>query len=145
VRVGLPEETFDHVLDQLAAGVSPRVLEVPRRVDEARRELDEYFSGSRHEFDLRIDWRLVHGPFARKLLAKLPGRAPFGDAITYSQAAAMAGSPRAHRAAGNALGANPVPVIVPCHRVVRSGGDLGGYGGGPEMKRYLLRHEGWLD
>jgi methylated-DNA-[protein]-cysteine S-methyltransferase len=145
VRVGLPGEAFDRVLDQVSTKVSPRVLEVPRRVDEARRELDDYFEGRRRRFDMRIDWRLVHGPFARKLLAKLPRRVRFGSAITYAQAAAMAGSPTAHRAAGNVLGSNPLPLVVPCHRVVLTSGEPGGYGGGPELKRYLLRHEGWLD
>ena len=144
VRVALPRETFDDVIAQLSAGVSPRVLELPRRVDDARRELDEYFAGKRREFDLELDWRLVHGPFARRLLRGMT-KVPFGEAITYTDAARRAGSPRAHRAAGNALGSNPIPIIVPCHRVVRTGGAIGGYGGGPEMKRYLLRHEGWLD
>lgn len=145
VRVALPGDGqgFDAVLDQLAAGVSPRLLELPRRTDEARRELDEYFAGRRREFELPLDWRLVHGSFARRLLRNMT-KVPYGEAITYAEAAGRAGSPRGSRAAGNALGANPLPVVVPCHRVVRTGGAIGGYGGGPEMKRYLLKHEGWL-
>jgi methylated-DNA-[protein]-cysteine S-methyltransferase len=141
VRVGLPRESFDRDLELLAARVSPRVLELPSRTDDPRRELEEYFAGRRQEFDLRLDWRLVHGEFARKLLRGLP-RVPYGETISYAEAARRGGSPRAHRAAGNVLGGNPIPVVVPCHRVIRSGGDLGGYGGGPDMKRFLLEHEG---
>lgn len=143
VRVGLPNESLDNHLARLAAKVSPRVLELPRRTDDARRELEEYFAGRRQAFDLPLDWHLVHGDFARRLLRGLP-RVPYGETISYADAARRGGSPRAHRAAGNALGANPLPIVVPCHRVIRSGGSLGGYGGGPEMKRYLLRHEGSL-
>ncbi len=144
VRVGLPSQSLDAVLSGLAAEVSPRLLELPRRTDDVRRELDEYFAGGRREFDLALDWRLVRGKFARRLLGNLT-RVPYGEAITYTEAAAQAGSPRGSRAAGNALGSNPIPVVVPCHRVVRTGGAIGGYGGGPEMKRFLLGHEGWLD
>ncbi len=144
VRIGLPRQSFDELLEDLAAEVSPRLLELPRRTDDVRRELDEYFAGSRREFDLALDWRLVRGKFARRLLGNMT-RVPYGEAITYTQAAARAGSPRGSRAAGNALGSNPIPVIVPCHRVVRTGGAIGGYGGGPEMKRFLLGHEGWLN
>ncbi len=144
VRVALPRESFDEVVDELAARISPRVVELPRRVDEARRELDQYFSGARREFELPLDMRLITGPFTCRLLEQMT-TVPFGVAITYSEAAERAGSPRGSRAAGNALGSNPIPVVIPCHRVVRTGGAIGGYGGGPEMKRYLLRHEGWLD
>ena len=143
VRVGLPREGFDDVLSALAEDVSPRLLERPARVDRVRRELDEYFGGERRAFDLPLDWRLITGSFRCNVLEEI-SRVPFGEAITYGEAAARAGSPRAHRAAGNALGSNPIPIVIPCHRVVRAGGDIGGYGGGPEMKRYLLRHEGWL-
>jgi methylated-DNA-[protein]-cysteine S-methyltransferase len=143
VRIGLPEADVDSILERVAREVSPRVLELPRRTDTARRELDEYFAGRRQEFDLPIDWSLVHGDFARRLLRGLP-RVPYGETISYSEAASRAGSPRAHRAAGNALASNPLAIVVPCHRVIRSGGDLGGYGGGPEMKERLLRLEGFL-
>jgi len=143
VRIGLPNADVDRVLERVASEVSPRVLELPRRTDAARRELDEYFAGRRKEFDLPIDWSLVHGDFARRLLRGLP-RVRYGETISYSEAASRAGSPRAHRAAGNALSSNPLAIVVPCHRVIRSGGDLGGYGGGPDMKEKLLRMEGFL-
>jgi len=142
VRLGLPRESFDEVLSGLSARVSPRIVELPRAVDEARRELDEYFEGKRNSFDLALDRRLVRGPFAQRVLETML-RVPYGETITYTEAATRAGNARAMRAAGNALGSNPIPVIIPCHRVVRTGGDIGGYGGGPEMKRFLLRHEGW--
>ena len=141
VRVGLPNERLDDVLADLAAEVSPRLMEWPERLEEARRELTEYFEGRRQRFELPLDWRLTHGAFARRVL-RATARVPFGETTTYSEVAARAGSPRAHRAAGNALGSNPIPVVVPCHRVLRVGGDIGNYGGGPEMKAYLLRLEG---
>ena len=144
VRIGLPNADADSVIERVAREVSPRVMELPRRTDVARRELDEYFGGGRKEFDLSIDWSMVHGDFARRLLRGLP-RVRYGETISYSEAARRAGSPRAHRAAGNALASNPLAIVVPCHRVIRSGGDLGGYGGGPDMKEELLRMEGFLD
>lgn len=144
LRLSLPDKDFDRILEDLAARVSPRVLEAPARVEAVRRELDEYFAGRRREFDLALDRRLVSPGFAAGVLDAI-GAVPFGEAITYAEAAARAGNPRAYRAAGNALGANPIPVVIPCHRVVRTGGDVGNYGGGPELKRFLLRHEGWLE
>ncbi len=143
VRVGLPRESFDDVLSELADELSPRILELPSRVDAARRELDEYFSGRRHRFDLPLDKALITQPFRSSVL-EATSEVPYGEAITYGEVAARAGNPRAYRAAGSALGANPIPIVIPCHRVVRSGGAVGEYGGGPEMKEYLLRHEGWL-
>lgn len=140
VRLALPGESLDRVLDHLAADVSPRVLAYPRRLDEARRELDEYFEGKRQRFELPLDWRLSHPGFYRKVL-RATAKVPFGEVITYTDAAKRAGSPRAVRAAGSALGSNPIPIVVPCHRVVRTGGAIGNYGGGPEMKRFLLEHE----
>jgi methylated-DNA-[protein]-cysteine S-methyltransferase len=140
VRVGLPGYSLESVLAQLSNGVSPRVMSYPKRVDEARRELDQYFAGARHRFDLPIDWRLSHPGFYRRVL-RATAKVPFGEVITYGEAAQRAGSPRAFRAAGTALGSNPIPIVVPCHRVVRAGGDLGNYGGGPEMKRFLLELE----
>jgi methylated-DNA-[protein]-cysteine S-methyltransferase len=141
VRVGLPNEPADTVLEQLARQVSPRVLEWRGRLDDVLRELDEYFEGGRHRFDVPLDWRLTTAPFARNVLRET-ARIPFGLTSSYSQVAAKAGNPRASRAAGNALGSNPIPIVVPCHRVLRSGGEIGGYGGGPEMKEFLLRLEG---
>jgi methylated-DNA-[protein]-cysteine S-methyltransferase len=129
-------EDQDEVIAELASKISPRVLAVPRRLDEVRRELDQYFTGSRHEFDVAIDWRLTHG-FGRRVL-RATAQIPYGDVSSYKQVAAAAGSPRGFRAAGNALGANPIPIVVPCHRVLHSGGGLGGYTGGLDRKRLLL-------
>ena len=132
----------DEVIEDLAGKLSPRVLEAPERLDEVRRELEEYFDGRRDEFDLPIDWSLTHG-FTSKVLRQT-ARIGFGKTSTYGEVASRAGSPRAVRAAGNALGANPIPVVVPCHRVLRTGGALGGYTGGVERKEFLLRLEGVL-
>ena len=130
------------VLEDLAGKLSPRILEAPERLDDARRELDEYFEGRRVEFDLPIDWSLTRG-FSGKVL-RHTARIGFGKTSTYAEIASRAGSPRAVRAAGNALGSNPLPVVVPCHRVLRTGGALGGYTGGVERKEFLLRLEGVL-
>jgi methylated-DNA-[protein]-cysteine S-methyltransferase len=141
LRVMLPNEDRDQGLERIASEVSPRILEAPGRVDRARRELDQYFAGRRRDFDLEVDLRLLHGEFYRRVLGALGG-VGFGQTLTYGEIAALAGNPRAHRAAGTAVGSNPVPIVVPCHRVIRSGGELGNYGGGPEMKRFLLELEG---
>ena len=130
------------VLGELARKVSPRILEAPARLDGVRRELDEYFEGRRSHFEVPIDWSLTHGFTSRVLQAT--ARIGFGHTSTYAEVAGRAGSPRAVRAAGNALGANPLPVVVPCHRVLRTGGALGGYTGGLERKEFLLRIEGVL-
>ena len=132
----------DETLEELASRVSPRVLEAPAKLDPVRRELDEYFEGRRQDFDLAIDWSHLAG-FTREVL-RATAKIPFGDVSTYAGVAEAAGSPRAVRAAGNALGANPMPVVVPCHRVLRTGGKLGGYTGGLERKEFLLRLEGRL-
>jgi methylated-DNA-[protein]-cysteine S-methyltransferase len=129
----------DAVLEQLAAKVSPRVLAAPRKLDEPRRELDQYFAGRRRRFDVPLDWRLTHG-FGRRVL-EATARIPYGATATYKQMAAAAGNERASRAAGNALGSNPIPIIVPCHRILHSGGGLGGYTGGLDKKRLLLAVE----
>ena len=131
----------DNFVAQLAA-LSPRVLEAPRYFDAIRGELDEYFEGRRTRFDLPLDWSLTGG-FGRRVLRQT-ARIPYGKVSTYREIAAAAGNPRASRAAGNALGANPIPIVVPCHRVLRTGGALGGYGGGPEVKEFLLKLEGAL-
>jgi methylated-DNA-[protein]-cysteine S-methyltransferase len=130
----------DQIVDDLAAKVSPRVLASPRQLDEARRELDEYFTGARNRFELPLDWRLTGG-FGRRVLAAT-ARVPYGSVATYKQVATEAGSPRGSRAAGNALGSNPLPIVVPCHRILHSDGGLGGYTGGLERKRRLLEVEG---
>jgi methylated-DNA-[protein]-cysteine S-methyltransferase len=142
VRVAYPLEPSDAVLEELAKRVSPRVLEAPGRLDEVRRELDEYFEGARQRFEIPIDWRLTRGFFRRVL--RNTARIDYGRVRTYAEVAAGAGSPRAVRAAGNALGSNPIPIVVPCHRVVRTGGSLGGYGGGLDRKEFLLKLEGAL-
>jgi methylated-DNA-[protein]-cysteine S-methyltransferase len=143
VRVGLPNQDQDQLLIDLATRVSPRVLESPRRLDEARRELDLYFDGKLTEFDLPLDWRLSRD-FRRRVLRAI-ARIPYGQTRSYTQMATSAGNVRAVRAAGSACGSNPIPLVVPCHRVLRSGGALGGYGGGLPMKQALLRLEGVLD
>jgi len=143
VRVGLPNQDADGLLLDLATRVSPRVLEAPAQLDQARRELDLYFEGRLTEFDLPLDWRLSKD-FRRKVLRAI-ARIPYGQTRSYTQIATRAGNERAVRAAGTACGTNPLPLVVPCHRVLRSGGALGGYGGGLPMKEGLLRLEGILD
>jgi methylated-DNA-[protein]-cysteine S-methyltransferase len=131
---------LDPVLDALARRVSPRILEAPARLDDVRRELDEYFEGRRHDFDVPIDWAL-YTDFGRRVL-QATARIPFGRTATYGEVAAQAGNPRASRAAGRALGANAIPIVVPCHRVVGTSGKLVGYTGGMHRKEALLRLEG---
>lgn len=140
VRVAYPDEGPDAVLVELADRLSPRMLEAPGALDEIRRELEEYFEGRRRRFEVPVDLELARG-FSRRVL-RAAARIPYGRVSTYRQVASRAGSPRASRAAGNALGRNPVPVVVPCHRVVHTGGGLGGYTGGLDRKRFLLRLEG---
>jgi methylated-DNA-[protein]-cysteine S-methyltransferase len=139
VRVGLPNQDADELLVDLARRVSPRVLEAPAGLDETRRELDLYFEGKLRDFDLPLDWQLSDG-FRLKVQREI-ARIPYGETRSYTEVAARAGNQRAVRAAGTACGRNPIPVVVPCHRVLRSGGSLGGYGGGLPMKRALLRLE----
>jgi methylated-DNA-[protein]-cysteine S-methyltransferase len=142
VRVNLPAHDRDEALEELAKRISPRVLEAPARLDEARRQLDLYFDRKLTEFDLPLDWRLTHD-FRRRVVRAIY-RIPYGETRSYTQIAASAGNERAVRATGSACGANPIPIVVPCHRVLRSGGALGGYGGGLPMKEALLRLEGFL-
>jgi methylated-DNA-[protein]-cysteine S-methyltransferase len=143
VALGLPNRAPEDVAQELASRISPRVLEAPARLDPVRRELDLYFAGELHDFDLPLDWQLSRG-FRLEVLRQT-ARIPYGSTLSYKQIAARAGSERAVRAAGSALGANPIPIVVPCHRVLRTGGALGGYGGGLPMKESLLRLEGALD
>jgi methylated-DNA-[protein]-cysteine S-methyltransferase len=142
VRVNLPNYDPEETLEELAAKVSPRVLEAPVKFERARRELDLYFEGKLTEFDLPIDWQLTHG--FRGKVQRAIGRIPYGQTRTYTEMARSAGNERAVRAAGTACGHNPIPIFVPCHRVLRSGGGLGGYGGGLPMKEELLKLEGVL-
>lgn len=139
-RVAFGSEDRDRVVAQLAALVSPRILESERATEAWRRELDEYFAGARERFDLTVDRRLIRG-IARDVLAAT-ARIPFGRTSTYGDIAQRIGHPSAARAVGNALGSNPIPVVIPCHRVLRSGGALGGYGGGVDRKEFLLGLEG---
>ena len=143
VRIGFAEEGSDELAQELAQRLSARIVRAPRMLDPVRRELEEYFAGSRTRFELELDWALI-GPFARRVLARTAA-IPYGSHASYGEIAAEAGSPRGARAAGNALGSNPIPIVIPCHRVLHAGGGLGGYGGGLERKRWLLALEGELD
>ena len=131
---------LDRTLGELAERVSPRVLADPAALDDPRRQLDEYFAGRRRGFELRLDWSLA-GEFGRRVLRRT-AEIPYGEVATYGDVARAIGSPRAARATGNALGRNPIPIVVPCHRVVRAGGKLGHYTGGAERKVRLLEIEG---
>jgi methylated-DNA-[protein]-cysteine S-methyltransferase len=143
VKINLPTQDPEETLENLAARISPRVLEAPARLDDVRRQLDLYFDGRLYEFDLPLDWQLSNG-FRRRALRAID-RIPYGKTRSYTQIATSAGNERAVRAAGTACGANPIPIVVPCHRVLRSSGGLGGYGGGLPMKEALLEMEGVLD
>ena len=140
LRLAYPDEPVDALMAELAEEVSPRILEAPGRLDPLRRQLDEYFAGSRRRFEFPIDWRLVQG-FGRDVL-RVTAHVPYGKVATYGDVAVRTGRPRASRAVGNALGANPMPIVIPCHRVVRTGGGLGGYTGGVHRKERLLALEG---
>ena len=140
LRLGFQEERVDLTLEDLARRVSPRILQDERRLEKIRRQLGEYFEGRRKVFDMPIDRQLIHG-FHRQVL-DVTERIPYGQVSTYSEVAGRAGNPRASRAAGNALGSNPIPIVIPCHRVVRTGHGLGGYGGGLHVKQMLLDLEG---
>ena len=142
VRLSYSGERLDEQMAEVADRISPRIFAAGERTDEVRRQLDDYFAGRRPRFDVPIDWRLVRG-FAASVL-RATARIPFGSVSSYRSIAADAGSPNAYRAAGNALGSNPIPIVVPCHRVLHSGGGLGGYTGGLERKRFLLQLEGVL-
>jgi len=116
VKLAFPEEDVDGVLERLAQRVSPRIVAVDAELDPVRRELDEYFAGRRRGFALPLDWTLV-GRFGRRVLG-VTAEIPYGGVLSYAEVATEAGSPRGSRAAGNALGANPIPIVVPCHRVL---------------------------
>jgi methylated-DNA-[protein]-cysteine S-methyltransferase len=139
VRIAFETEDVDSVLSELAAHVSPRVLLAPERLDAVSAELEEYFAGRRHAFDVPVDLRLARG-FRRAVLERLT-HVPYAGTVSYAELAARAGSPRALRAVGTACALNPVPLVVPCHRVVRSDGAPGAYRGGAEVKRRLLAME----
>ncbi|HEX3566806.1 MAG TPA: methylated-DNA--[protein]-cysteine S-methyltransferase [Acidimicrobiales bacterium] len=139
VRVAFARQGHDAALAALAEKVSPRILSAPGRLDPVAREMDEYFAGTRTRFDLPLDHRLTTG-FRRQVLAHLPDIA-YGDTASYAAVARLAGNPKAVRAVGTACATNPLPVVVPCHRVVRSDGTPGGYAGGQAAKRILLALE----
>ena len=130
----------DDALEELAGDFGVRVLRVPRRVDDIRRELDEYFEGRRREFDLEVDLSPV-GSFHREALHEL-ARVPYGQVTTYGALAAKVGHPKAARAIGGAMNRNPIPIVLPCHRIVGANGSLTGYAGGLHVKRALLELEG---
>jgi methylated-DNA-[protein]-cysteine S-methyltransferase len=140
VRVGFGGE--DDMLDELASAVSPRVVHLPGRLDAPRRQLDEYFAGRRRHFDVALDRQLSHG-YRRAVLEAL-SEVPYGQTVSYRDLAERTGNPKASRAVGSAMATNPIPIVVPCHRVLRTGGALGGYGGGLDVKVWLLRFEGAL-
>ncbi|MCA1217274.1 methylated-DNA--[protein]-cysteine S-methyltransferase [Streptomyces sp. 8L] len=139
VRVAFPVQDHTAVLHQLADSVSPRILHAPARLDDVSAQLDEYFAGRRRHFDVPLDRRLSKG-FRREALVQLSDIA-YGHTASYAQIAAAAGSPRAVRAVGTACATNPLPLVVPCHRVIRSDGTAGQYAGGAEAKHFLLRLE----
>jgi methylated-DNA-[protein]-cysteine S-methyltransferase len=141
VRIGLPGEREEDVLDELAERISARVLRVAQGpLDRARRQLDEYFEGRRRRFELALDWQLTRG-FRRDVL-RATERVPYGSTASYREIARRAGSPSAFRATGSALANNPLPIVVPCHRVLPSSGELGNYRGGAAAKAQLLALEG---
>jgi methylated-DNA-[protein]-cysteine S-methyltransferase len=140
VRVAYDSEDHDAVLQTLADRISPRILRAPARLDSAATELEEYFSGRRRAFDLPLDWRLSAG-FRATVLHHLATDLPYGQTASYGAIARLAHNPKAVRAVGTACATNPLPVVVPCHRVVRGDGSVGGYVGGPDAKRTLLTLE----
>ncbi|WP_028046402.1 methylated-DNA--[protein]-cysteine S-methyltransferase [Cellulomonas sp. URHE0023] len=139
VRVAFAVQDHDAVLQSLSDSISPRVLEAPGRLDDVARELDEYFAGRRTTFDVPLDLRLLHG-FRRVVVEHLPDIG-YGRTASYAEVASRAGSPKAVRAVGTACALNPLPLVLPCHRVVRSDGSQGQYVGGADAKRTLLALE----
>jgi methylated-DNA-[protein]-cysteine S-methyltransferase len=139
IRVAYASQDHDAVLQALADRVSARILSAPARLAAPARELDEYFAGRRQAFDLALDWRLSAG-FRREVLSNLPGIG-YGRTASYAAVAGLAGNPKAVRAAATACATNPLPIVVPCHRVVYSDGRTGNYIGGPDAKRTLLTLE----
>ncbi|MGA8364704.1 MAG: methylated-DNA--[protein]-cysteine S-methyltransferase [Solirubrobacteraceae bacterium] len=142
VRLAFPEESVEVFLEGLSSKLSPHIVASSGSLDPVRRQLDEYFEARRRSFDVDLDWSLIT-PFARRVL-RMTAAIPYGGYLSYAEVAAEAGSPRGARAAGNALGSNPIPIVIPCHRVLHSGGGIGGYGGGLDRKRFLLELEGAL-
>ena len=142
VRVGFPEEREDALLAQVVAGLGPRVVASDRELAATRDAVSAYFEGEDETLDLPVDMSLVRSHFRREALTTLRDEVHAGDVVTYGALAARIGHPKAARAVGSACATNPVPIIVPCHRVLPGSGGVGSYGGGPERKRRLLAHEG---
>ena len=141
VRVAFDNEGNDVVLQNLSDRISSRVLKAPARLDAVAHQLDEYFSGRRQHFDVPLDWQLSKG-FRRRVLEHLAVDIGYGATVSYGTLARLSGSPNAVRAVGTTCATNPIPVVVPCHRVVRADGTMGQYRGGPAAKRALLDLEG---
>lgn len=137
LRVAFSNEDYDLVLQNLSERISPRMLEAPARLDPVVRQLDEYFVGRRRSFDVGLDWSLSQG-FRRTVLGHLNTDIAYGNTASYAALARLSGSPKAVRAVGTACATNPIPIVVPCHRVIRSDGAVGAYRGGPAAKRALL-------
>lgn len=137
LRVAFSNEDYDLVLQNLSERISPRMLEAPARLDPVVRQLDEYFVGRRRSFDVGLDWSLSQG-FRRTVLEHLNADIAYGNTASYAALARLSGSPKAVRAVGTACATNPIPIVVPCHRVIRSDGAVGAYRGGPAAKRALL-------
>jgi methylated-DNA-[protein]-cysteine S-methyltransferase len=137
LRVAFAHEGYDNVLQNLSGRISPRILEAPTRLDPIARQLDEYFTGRRRSFDVALDWSLSRG-FRRTVLEHLNVDIGYGITTSYAALARLSGSPKAVRAVGTACATNPIPIVVPCHRVIRSDGAVGAYRGGPAAKRVLL-------
>ncbi|PRB69301.1 methylated-DNA--[protein]-cysteine S-methyltransferase [Arthrobacter sp. MYb213] len=139
VRVAFEIEGYDHILESLATKVSPRILQAPAKLDGVARQLDEYFAGTRHEFQLPLDLQLST-EFRRTVQLEL-GQIGYGQTLSYAQVAEKIGKPKAVRAVGTACATNPLPIVLPCHRVLRTDGSLGGYLGGLPTKLQLLELE----
>ena len=137
LRVAFANESHDSVLQNLSQRISPRILEAPTRLDPVARQLEEFFTGLRHSFDVALDWSLSQG-FRRTVLGHLNTDVGYGTTTSYAALASLSGSPKAVRAVGTACATNPIPIVVPCHRVIRSDGTVGAYRGGPAAKRVLL-------
>jgi len=137
LRVAFANESHDSVLQNLSQRISPRILEAPTRLDPVARQLEEFFTGLRHSFDVALDWSLSQG-FRRTVLEHLNTDVGYGTTTSYAALASLSGSPKAVRAVGTACATNPIPIVVPCHRVIRSDGTVGAYRGGPAAKRVLL-------
>ena len=142
VRVAFEEEPEDHVLADVAGRLGPRIVASDRELAAVRDVLDAYFAGEGDPHDLPVDLSFVAAPFRRSVLETLHREIGAGEVVTYGALAARSGRPRAYRAVGSAVARNPVPIFVPCHRVLPGGGGIGNYGGGPERKRALLELEG---